>query len=1346
MASVLKTSLARVKVLRVSSERLVNSVILGYQLITLFAFIAVPILAYQWLRMPFMGAFTEHSLLFNTTRTIGFEDSEIARLNLDLNQIIAIEDTPIQGDIGKLEAVLRNYSAGDQVRLNLHSPFTGEDRSVVLTLQQLSLSDTVTLLYIPYFIALIYLLSSVWVFGLRRQDATGRSFSIFTISVALSMVTLFDLYTTHRLTYLWTLGLAFCSGSLLELALLFPQQVQWVNRFPWLRRVGYITSLVLFVANLPTLYNAEHPTSYIGVWQSMYGTLGIAVLFFIGTLIYRHLRAESPVVREQAKSILLGTVFAFIWICGWFFTTIINSHIGFSAILLLPVIIFPIMTGITILRYRLLSTEYVINRSILYIIMAGVTIIGYGLLVSGPTLVLGNWFQIDNPFWIGTLAFLFAIGLYPLRNFLEQQIDNVFGRSQAAYQERLQTFGRDLTRVMELTDIVQLLRTTIEKNLMPLPLHIFIYDPLSDQYVAAPDRTTGKASSDLRFVGSNPLVQALTNRRTALFFVEGATIPMKLFAERSRLGLLGASLFVPFPGRKRLAGWIALGIRKSGEPYTTRDVEFLESLCDQAALAVERAQVISDLERRVHEMRVLTRVSQGINITLAFDDMLELIYAQTSQVIKVKDFRITLRDSYSQILYHVFYLDNDERLQEREQRPLPYGQGLEYEVIRSGRQIVTEDYERECRSRGTLPVIKGVYAWVSVPLNTGNESIGMVSMASREPTGIFTDEQVNLLQAISDQAAGAIVKGRLLQETERRARQLSTLNDVARSLTSTLELAPLLSQILQSSADILNCEAGSLLLVDSQTDELVFEVVIGPAAADLVGQRMAPNKGLVGKTVESRQPIIANDARRTKEWFEKNDEETGFTTKDLLVVPMLVKEKVLGVIEIINRKDGLPFTPGDQELLSAFTSQAAIAIENARLYTQTDQTLAARVEELSVMQRIDRELNAGLNVERAMRITLEWAMRQSKVSAGLIGVVEEPGIRIIASQGYTTELNPYAEAHIPIHLPGLKEAIETGQPQFWNQAAAGSRDGSNSLLMNCKSRIVVPIRRENQAIGVMLLENVQAEKTSDDVLSFISRLTDHAAIAIANAQLFAKVESANAAKVEFVKFVAHELKNPMSSIKGYTELVLSGVAGTVNDTQRKFLTTVRSNVDRMDTIVSDLNDATKIEGGKLALNFKTIQIKDVIDDVGRSLSRLIEGKKQTLNLQVPAELPMAWGDPVRIGQIITNLVSNAHKYTPENGIVTIGTELTVAETGASSVKMVHIWVQDTGIGISPEDQKQIFQQYFRTSMSKEMASGTGLGLNITKSLVEMQGGRIWFESEVRKGTTFHFTIPVAEAT
>jgi signal transduction histidine kinase len=746
-------------------------------------------------------------------------------------------------------------------------------------------------------------------------------------------------------------------------------------------------------------------------------------------------------------------------------------------------------------------------------------------------------------------------------------------------------------------------------------------------------------------------------------------------------------------------------------------------------------------------MNVLTRVSQGINITVSFDDILELIYAQTTQVFSTRDFRITLRDSYSDMLYHVFFLENDERLSSRENYPLHIGEGLEQDVLKSRQPIVTDDYERECRSRGVLPSAQNIFAWLGVPLNAGAETIGVISLGSRDPSVIFTNEQVNLLQAITDQAAGAIVKARLLQEAERRTRQLTTLNEVARSLTSTLELDPLLNQILQSAVDILNCEAGSLLLVDQSTGELVFEVVVGPpTSANLLHQRLPPGTGLVGKTVETRQAIIANDVRRAKEWFDKPDEQTGFQTRDLLVVPMQVKETVIGVIEVINRKDGLPFTPDDQELLTAFTSQAAIAIENARLYTQTDQTLAARVEELSVMQRIDRELNASLDVNRAMRITLEWAMRQSDANAGLVGVVEEQGIRVMASQGYAgyaTDLATQKDDYLPIELPVIQQTIQTGQQ---HSLQVGEMEEKYTLLPNAIGQVAIPIRRESKTIGVILLESTQTEACSEEALVFLSRLSDHAAIAIANAQLYSEVQAANLAKSEFVSLVSHELKTPMTSIRGFTDLLAKGVIGPVNETQTNFLSTIRSNVERMAVLVSDLADVSRIEAGRLRLDYTAVSVAGIVEEVVRSTRAQIEEKSQILTLQIPENLPPIWGDRTRLIQILTNLVSNAYKYTPPSGQIFISAELADNQWNpAGAPKVIHIAVRDTGFGIGLEDQKKIFTKFFRADDQKiRETPGTGLGLNITKNLVETQGGRIWFESELRKGTTFHFTAPIVE--
>jgi signal transduction histidine kinase len=232
--------------------------------------------------------------------------------------------------------------------------------------------------------------------------------------------------------------------------------------------------------------------------------------------------------------------------------------------------------------------------------------------------------------------------------------------------------------------------------------------------------------------------------------------------------------------------------------------------------------------------------------------------------------------------------------------------------------------------------------------------------------------------------------------------------------------------------------------------------------------------------------------------------------------------------------------------------------------------------------------------------------------------------------------------------------------------------------------------------------------------------------------------AANKSKSEFVSVVSHELKLPMTSIKGYSDLMLTGATGALNDNQTNFLTTIRNNVNRMATLVSDLADISRIESGNLRLEPRAVPVWDVVDEVVTLTKTQVEQKGQTLTVDISDQLPKAWCDRNRLAQILTNLISNANKYTPEGGAIKIKAQQVDS--------MIQINVQDNGLGMSPEDQAKLFSNFFRSADDKvREAPGTGLGLSITKNLIELQGGRIWFESEFRKGTTFYMTLPIQPA-
>ncbi len=1195
-------------------------------------------------------------------------------------------------------------------------------------------------LYLPGFIGLVFLASSLWIFTVRRTQIFGLAFALFCTSVALACVTLFDFSTSHGLNFVWSLSIPLAGAALMQLALTFPRPYRQVLRFPSLTWAGYLPALALFVLDFLFVNNQILLTSllHIGYWYA-----SLAIVFFFTWNSFNYFNTTSPFEKVLERLILIASACAFLPLSTWLILRLFFPGVAYSPLLLIPLVIFPLMVGYTVQQNRLLRTEYILSRTVLYFIMAVLVAGGYALVVSGVSIILTGRISTNNPIITGIILFLLALSFNPVREYLQRLIDRLFFRGEQILQEKLQAFSHELSEASDISSIQKLLRRFIEQSIGPSRLHFFIYNPASGQYAAFADES-GQPTSDIIFTSDSALVKVLQLHQSPLFYSPKESSPGGLEKDRQRLNILAAQLYIPMPGRQQLSGWIALGPPRSAESYSASDMRFLETIGNQSALAVERVQVIANMEQRVLEMRVLSRLALGINVTVNLDDILELIYAQTNLLIPTRDFYLALSDDQSSNFQYAFYLENNERLPEKEARPQNEQATLEQEIIRSRRAILTGDHQNECRKRGILPSNSNLFAWMGVPLNSGAETIGAISLGSRDPGISFSADQLNLLQSIADQTAGGIVKIKLLQETERRARQLSMLNQVTQQLTSTLETETLLQNILQNAVDMLNCEGGSLLLLDQQTEELVFRAVVEPVTTDLIDKRMAPGTGIAGKAYKTRQPVMVNNCLLSGEEICNPYEMTGVKPLALLAVPLEVKDDVIGVIEIVNRRDGQPFTSDDQSLLAAYAGQASIAFENARLYTLTDQALADRVEELSVMQRIDRELNTSLDISKAMNITLDWAMRQSKANAGLVGIIEENGILIMASQGYTTELDPFKNAPLPMELPLFQAAIQTGQLQQVD--ITNDETIRTSLLTGSTYQVIVPIRRETAAVGIILLESTSSDPLTEETSSFLNRLSDHAAIAISNAQLYSVVQAANIAKSEFVSFVSHELKNPMTSIKGYTELLAAGAVGAVNEAQANFLSTIRSNVERMSTLVSDLADVSRIEAGRLRLDFKAINVNENIEEVIRSLRRQVDEKQQLLLQEVPDFLPQVWGDRIRLNQVLTNLLNNAIKYTPANGKVIIGAESSQNRWNSSGPpNVVHIWIKDNGIGITAEDQARIFQKFFRSDDPKARESpGTGLGLNITKSLIEMQGGQIWFESEFRMGTVFHFTIPVAE--
>jgi signal transduction histidine kinase len=237
-----------------------------------------------------------------------------------------------------------------------------------------------------------------------------------------------------------------------------------------------------------------------------------------------------------------------------------------------------------------------------------------------------------------------------------------------------------------------------------------------------------------------------------------------------------------------------------------------------------------------------------------------------------------------------------------------------------------------------------------------------------------------------------------------------------------------------------------------------------------------------------------------------------------------------------------------------------------------------------------------------------------------------------------------------------------------------------------------------------------------------------------------ELEAAHQTKNRAIAAISHELRNFVTPISGYLDLLRGGLAGTVSEEQAQLLQIIWANAQRVKSLLMDLDDVPRIMAGQLQLRPEAVSLAEVVSEVTNTIGGQINAKEQTLTIEVPADLPAIRADRTRLVQVVMNLLSNAHKYTPAGGKIRIWAEQPLKEP-----RLVHMAVQDNGLGIAAEDQDQIFAEFFRSADEEVRAApGVGLGLNITRQLIELQGGRIWFESAFRQGTTFHLTLPVAE--
>lgn len=1204
---------------------------------------------------------------------------------------------------------------------------------------------------VPFVSGLIVMAIGIAVLTLRPNLSATRYVGAVCLLAGVFMIGLFDLNTSHQLVPLWILAACMLGGTLAGVVLVFPMKLDISLRHPAVRFVPVAITFLIALVFIELYLNPPNVGAGNAMLQWATGIVLIGAFIMVFGALRARVRAPSLIVRDQSNTILIGISLSLVLSSIWLLNLVAPTADGRALVPLntsasMPFLILPFLSmAYAALQYRTMDTDRVLSSAITYVVMLLAVVIGFFLLMLSMTLITGSAVGANNPVLLALAVFLTTVLFNPLRTRLQARIDALYFRRRIDYQARVEAFARKLTTLSSFPDIAAEFKAQIEGALLPTQMFVFTPDSQSNDFIAE--------STDVRFAPTSSLIERLTTGDPLLYLSPNEVWDRAILVERPRLMILKAMIIIALRGANRLVGFVVVAPPRSGVGiYSFEEIRFLQNLTAQTSVAVERAQVVQSLEQRVRELDVLSQVSQAVNFTVDFDNLLELISAQSERVLSVTHFYITLRDPNTNELYHAFFLEDNERLNDKENLRWTMGNDLFSEVIRTGTPMCVPNYPARLASNGGSIIYedKNIRAWMAVPLVTGGRTLGTVAAASLEVGRVFSDQQLKIFTDIAQLAATSLDKARLFAETNVRARQLAALNDISRQLVAAeADLEGLLSFITSSATDILSAEAGSLLLtVDDGSSDLEFRVAVGGAGADIVGRRVPARRGLVGEVASTGQMVLVNDVRNDSRWggeFAKG----AFQTNNVLAVPLITQDRVIGVLEVLNKKSGGSFSRDEGELLKTFAGQAAVAIENARLFQLTDLQLSQRVSELETLERIDVELNRSLELDKVSEITVRWAMTNTQASAGLLGIVvpDPPRFYVVYTVGYEKEDLPEpVDSYYPLDKGIISRVLRTKQPEL----VPDVRIDPNYVpsLRGGLSQITIPMLSGGVVNAILILETNREPRLRLADMPFLQRLAEHATIAIANAQLYAELTRANNSKSEFVSFVAHELKQPLTSLQGYSQLLLGAGSGGLSEMQRSILNTIRSNADRMNTLVSDLNDVTKLQTNNMQIAFASVNIRSVVTETLRPLQKQIEDKGQELLVDVPDDLPLMRADQTRLIQVLTNLVSNAHKYTPPNGDITVRAYLDRDlrdNKGRPLAPMVHVSVADSGIGMSDEDLARLFTPYFRSDnpLAREQP-GTGLGLTITRGLIQRHGGDIWVKSQVGVGTTFHFTVPLVE--
>jgi signal transduction histidine kinase/putative methionine-R-sulfoxide reductase with GAF domain len=826
----------------------------------------------------------------------------------------------------------------------------------------------------------------------------------------------------------------------------------------------------------------------------------------------------------------------------------------------------------------------------------------------------------------------------------------------------------------------------------------------------------------------------------------------------ARLNNYRTILVTPMLHEGAVVGTIAIR-RTDARSFTEKQMALVRTFANQGAIAIENVRLFKELQGRN------AAITEALEQQTATAEILKVISSSPTDIQPVLDAvagsaarlcgtdDVYIRRIDGETTRRVAHVGTTPMEAEGEVRPLRL-RTIAGAVARECKTIhipdVTEPHVGERYPESlNLAGRSGFRTFLYVPLVREGTAIGMIVMRRRKVRP-FTDKQIELLETFAAQAVIAIENVRLFNETKEALEQQTVTAEILKVISSSpTDVQPVFDAIVRSGRQLFRGLNVSLRVVKG--DHAVR--VASTSLIDDPSRDANPIKdeGLPGVRAMSCREAVQIPDILAEQWVSVRVKQTAELRgwRAILSAPMLRENDAIGLISVTRVAPG-PFSEKEVALLKTFAAQAVIAIENVRLFKELE-ARNAEVSEALKRQTATAEIlevisSSPTNVEPVFQAVAERAARICDATNARVFLVEGGNLRCAAEIGGMPGLAigdlvpldrgwPTGRAVIDRRIMHIEDVTALPVDEYPIARRLQSQFGHRTIL-------VVPLMRENVALGAILLRRMEVRPFDDKQVALLQTFAAQAVIAIENARLFNEIrqksrelESANKHKSEFLANMSHELRTPLNAIIGFSEALVEKMFGELNPKQEDYLRDIHSSGRHLLSLINDILDLSKIEAGRMELDLSEFSVPMAL----KNAMSLVRGRAQThgiaLKLRLDPKLSEIRADERKFKQIVVNLLSNAVKFTPDGGSVQLNARL--------NRELLKISVKDDGIGIAQADQAALFEAFRQVGKSSSgQREGTGLGLALSRRFVELHGGKIELDSKPGKGSTFTFTLPV----